>query len=567
MDDRLARIDARLRELDDAFACLLARVAALEQPASLSERAAAPLTEVPAVALPSAGSALPIERRPAVLPLVGRTFVVLGGAFLLRALTESGQLPLEAGVGLGLAYAILWFGAADWAGARRPLSGAFHGLAGAVIGLPLLWEASTRFHLLVGTTSAAALGAIAALALAVAWHRRLPVLAALMGLGPAAAAAVLAVATGQFVPYALLLVAIALSAWWIGRSRGWHWLGWPVALAADAVVVGLAARALADPPVESPGLVVAVQLLLAVAFVAAFSIRMRRPGAGELRLGAFEIAQTSLVLAIGLGGSVLVAGRIGPDLAPRIGLGALAAGGLAYGLALAGPDRRVAAAVVAFDSTLGLMLLLIGASVVWSGATLGLTFAALSAAAVLTAVRWREPIAAAHGAAFLVAAAAATGLLAFMRAAWFADAPAAETLAAPAWVPIAVGAIAAWLIPSAEGSRRAVATAARVVFGLVAVFAVDSVIVMAVARGSAGSSSPGLVASLATAVLAATAVGLALAVRSPRHVNLRWIPYAVLAAGAAKLLVRDLRVSRPATLFAALAIYGVALILVSRWRE
>jgi uncharacterized membrane protein len=42
------------------------------------------------------------------LALVGRTLIVLGGAFLLRAITESGVVSPSVGVSLGLAYAVTW---------------------------------------------------------------------------------------------------------------------------------------------------------------------------------------------------------------------------------------------------------------------------------------------------------------------------------------------------------------------------------------------------------------------------------------------------------------------------
>jgi hypothetical protein len=59
---------------------------------------------------------------------------------------ESGNLPQSGAVALGIAYALVWLGAADRAaGAGRFTSSLFHGVTAVVIGFPLLWEASTRF--------------------------------------------------------------------------------------------------------------------------------------------------------------------------------------------------------------------------------------------------------------------------------------------------------------------------------------------------------------------------------------------------------------------------------------
>ena len=184
MSDRLSRIEARLGAIDQALADVHRRIDALE-----AQRAA--FSGGPS------SDARPSHRRDRHLPLlsmgrpdlsslvslVGRTFVVLGGAYLLRALTESGRLPGRGGVVLGLAYAVAWFGAADRAGLTRPLSGLFHGLAAVVISLPLIWEASAHFNLLSPVTSAAMLLVITGLALGVAWHRHLESLAGVAVIG------------------------------------------------------------------------------------------------------------------------------------------------------------------------------------------------------------------------------------------------------------------------------------------------------------------------------------------------------------------------------------------------
>ncbi len=83
------------------------------------------------------------------LSLVGRLFLVTAGAYLLRALTEASTFSPALGVFLGLAYASLWFGAADRAAAAGRLwSSVFHGAAASLTAFPLVWEATTRFRIL-----------------------------------------------------------------------------------------------------------------------------------------------------------------------------------------------------------------------------------------------------------------------------------------------------------------------------------------------------------------------------------------------------------------------------------
>jgi hypothetical protein len=67
-----------------------------------------------------------------------------------------------------------------------------------------------------------------------------------------------------------------------------------------------------------------------------------------------------------------------------------------------------------------------------------------------------------------------------------------------------------------------------------------------------------------TAVLAAVALLLAGASHAKRGQELGWLLYPVLALGGVKLFAEDLRFSRPATLFLALALYGAALVAAPR---
>ena len=161
MTDRLASVEARLREFDEALGALRDRVTRLEGEQRESSDAAA---IQPDPALPSGGDFSALS----VLTLAGRTLLVFGGAYLLRALTDTGLLPRPGGVVLGLAYASAWIGVADHAAVQRRTSSLFHGLASLMIACPLLLEASTRFHVLSPTVAAVILTGFTFLALTVA---------------------------------------------------------------------------------------------------------------------------------------------------------------------------------------------------------------------------------------------------------------------------------------------------------------------------------------------------------------------------------------------------------------
>ena len=122
----------------------------------------------------------------AALTLAGRTLVLLGGAYLLRALTESGVLPAAAGIALGFVYAAVWLGAALRDAPRgRAGSAVTYGLTTTILALPLLFEAVLRFKIIDGASAAAILVVVALAVLAVAVRTGLQPLAWIIVCGAA----------------------------------------------------------------------------------------------------------------------------------------------------------------------------------------------------------------------------------------------------------------------------------------------------------------------------------------------------------------------------------------------
>src|SRR5262245_8081988 len=123
MSDRLSGLEAHVQRLDELVACLTHRLDVVEgriQPVEAVEpRAATPAVRGERAKAPADHIVL--------LTLIGRTVMVVGGAYLLRALTQAGQISLPAGVALGLLYGGVWLAAAE----RAPgaLSGMFYGLS------------------------------------------------------------------------------------------------------------------------------------------------------------------------------------------------------------------------------------------------------------------------------------------------------------------------------------------------------------------------------------------------------------------------------------------------------
>src|ERR1051326_7540332 len=255
------------------------------------------------------------------MTLAGRTLMVLGGAYLLRAVTEAGAWAPLVGVAAGYAYAAALLVAVDRS-ARRGLrlSALFHGVSASVIVLPLLWEAVTKFGAIDAAAGAAILTATVTAVLIVAVPARVQALAWTIVAGALCSSLLLTAATGAVLPFAAADIVLGTVALWIGYTIDWVWLRWPLAATADLAVSALAV-AVASGTATSPGpVIIAVQLALMTAYLASIAIRTLVRGRD---VNVFETLQGALALAAGFGGAVYVAraSAIGGALLVTIAIG------------------------------------------------------------------------------------------------------------------------------------------------------------------------------------------------------------------------------------------------------
>ena len=561
MDDRLARLESELTDTRRLVRELEQRVGALEAGERPAEGTAGELLVAgPAVAAGLAGTA-------AVIPLLGRTLLVFGGAYLLRAVTDSGLLPQAGGVLAGLGYALLWLVLADRAAAAgHRLSASFHGAASVAIAFPILWETVTRFRLLPVAAATAAVGAVALAALAVAFRRRLAAVAWLAALGGATAAlAMMRGGESAWVPAALLIL-LGVAVLWLAYARRWPALPWLSAAAADLGVVVLAAGTLAGRHAVPVGLVVGIQLALFLAYLGSAALRslvQHRP------LGAFEAAQAAVALVVGYGGAVRV------SQAGGLSVGWLGAAGIllalaAYAAAFSPALRASRRQSFFFFTTLALVLVLVASRLVVPPGGMAPGWALLAVACAALSWRFARVTLNLHSAVYLAAAAVASGLLATGRSAFLASA--AEDWSRPGSGQAAVLAaiLACLALPVARISAQW-GWAARLPGLLVILLAVwggggalISLLAPAVARGPAGGFDAGALAALRTVALAGAAVLLAWLARRERWREAGWLVTPLLVVCGAKLLLEDFPRGRPLTLFVALVAVGAALIAASR---
>ena len=497
------------------------------------------------------------------LALAGRALIVLAGAFLLRAITEAGSVPRLGGVTMGFVYAIAWLAVADRVAPRNASSALVHGFTAMLVGLPLLWEASIRFHVLTPAASAGALGVVFVLGVAVAWHRDLPGLAAVTTIAVSIGLIALSVATGAPVWFGWLALALSVVTAGLRARQSWRWLQWPAAASGGLLVLALLARAASPTPLAPAGAVLALTLSCAIAWL---GIGVARVLTG--RVTGADWARAAFAVTAGAGGSLHVAALLGGRVHVAMAWIALllAVGAYAIGLALADdrPHRRPA---TWFLTSQALVLVMIAAPVIF-GATALAWWLALSAGLFswLGARRY-APVLLAHGALYAVAAAVAAGLARSVADAWLLSIDAWPVLPAAIW-PVTIAAAIGVFGPrlAAGGGGATLTAAARLVLGSVLAAMLGTSLVAAAGPVMISSlPAPGPLATLRSVVLAALAVALALAGRLlPRGQVLRRVAGITLVAGAVKLAIEDLWRSGPVLLFVALAAYGLALVVTSR---
>ncbi len=570
MADRVTDLEAKVAELARALAEVQARVELLERtPARPAARRAPAAAAGPAGAA-AAGAGIPSTAT--AFAFVGRTLLVLAGAFVLRALTDSGTLAAPLGVALGLAYAGTWIALADRSGkAGGSWSAGFHGATAVMIGFPLLFEATFRFKLLSPAGASALLAALTAVALAVAARRKLEGLAWLVSLAGVATAGAVALApvTGRAAFPALYVIALGVGTLWLGYVLDWHGPRWPMAIAADVLVAVVSLRAMAPGGGEGAWTAFVIQAVLMVAYLGSIAARTLLLGR---RVVPFEMFQTAAALAVGLGGAAAVASRTGGGAEVAFGLVSLASGLGAYGVAFAFVERRQqGSANFWFYSSAAIVLVLAGTALVLSGPALPLAWAALAVVTAALARRSGRVTLATHAAAYGVAATIAAGLLSHASEVSFASPEQAWEPAGLAAVLVLVATIATAWLGAASARARVVERIPQLLLVAAVACATAGVAVgwlVPILAGPPGAgAAPGAVATVRTAVWVAGALLLTWLGRRDAWREAGWLVYPTLAAIGLKILLEDLQRSRPATLFLAFALYGAALIAVSRVRR
>jgi len=575
VDDRIVRLESTVEQLYVAVQSLQQRVESLEGSGST---AVAPevdrLPAAPPEARPRLFAAVTSNRSPydpiVVLTLIGRLFLVLAGGFFLRAMTEAGVLAAPVGVGMAFVYALIWLAFADRAGGQgQSLSALLHSLAAALVAFPLLIEATTRFEVIGAAGSVLGLVVLTGAFLAVAVRRKLQSVAWITVVAALPTSAILLLKTGAAAPFVLYLIALGVTTIGLAYTQGWTLIRWPAAIAADLAVAGVTLHAFTHGDQVTSWVVLLLQVSLVGAYLGSIAVRTLLR---DHNVTLFEVIQTIVALVVGFGGAVLLTRSTG-TLPVVMGFASLLFGGLCYALAFRFVGRHAEhERNVHFYSSLALVLVLAGLSLDLPGPWLGAIAASFAVPAVFAWSRYGRPDMLLHGVAYLVAAAVATGAMSYATLA-LVSSPERWTLPRAMMFTVAVaGAFAAYFAagrPRPAGGVSASIARFVIAFTLVWVASgcVTGYIAWLVARSPEGVMDLGVLATVRTGVLATVTLLVAAVARRDRFHEWAWLVYPLLVFIGLKMVAQDFKHSRPATLFIALAFFGIALILAPRLKR
>jgi hypothetical protein len=562
--DALARLTARVENLEH-------RISALEHPsataASLPAEPASPAAHQPTA------EASPFAEAGGVFPVLGKAMLGIAGAYLLRAVAESGSFPKLAVVVLALAYAGMWL---VWA-ARVPAEAHFASTAyattAALILAPMLWELTLRFEVLPTWATAGVLGAFVVTAYALAWKRCWASVVWVANVAAVLTTLALLIATHDLVPFisALLLMALASEAA-AGRNR---WLRLrPLVAAAANLAIWILLYIYSRPegiPSEyknvAPPVLLALGCILFLIYGASTAFRTARL---RQRVSVFEIGQTVIAFLLAAF-SILRFGASAGAPGVRVMLGAFcllfsaACYAAAYAYFDRFPDRFPEQRNYHVYATWSAALFLAGSFLCLPPLLLALCLSVTAIVATLLGVRASRLTLEFHGLAYLAAAAYASGLLDYAGRALVGTFPAVPGWTSTVWI-VAASAVACYAVGGRLRTERWNQRFLQLLSAILAVAAVITFLFSVLVWLAAVGMTPGAsqVAVIRTLITCVVALALAFSGSRWQRSELVWIAYGTLALVTAKLLFEDLQHGHPGSTAVSIFLYAVALILVPR---
>jgi hypothetical protein len=548
-------VQSRLEALCRAVGELERRVAQLEKGAG-AEPTVMQQEQPELSATAGPGGDLAAEITGGMVPLFGWALLGIAGAYLLRALTESGAIPGSLAAVMGIIYAGLWMFLAAQKAWDKPLISVVHGLTAALILVPMLLEMTVRFHLLSLPFASSAAVLFAALGLVIGWRHNITPIAWIATLAGLVTAIGLFRETHDAATLTITALVIAAAVEFSACRDHWLSLRWVAAMAADLLVLMLSAFAArphetAVVGVESVGVVFGTQVALLVIYLSSTVSRTILRG---LSITWFEIGQVAASAAISIGCALRLAEKA-PTMAYGVGVFCLAAGLACYALSFVFLDRASGKNRNFYAySTFALPLIVAGFSVLLSGTTLVAACSTMAVTSIWTGFMQDRDTLRIHSAVYLILGVALSGLVpdAMNRLVRSGEVVAPPVTAG--YLLVLAGAFLCYaaILTTGKAMKWGDVVGAVVAAGLVLV-------------GSMGWIS-GLIEGMAparTALITALAICAGWAGARWKRPELVRLAYPLLGLGGYKLVMEDLK-GQSLMLFMSLILVGGGLILLPR---
>ena len=544
------KLNARISDLEQ-------RVYRLEHPAEAGEQFVSFMERLPAAETGARHATM--EEASSFFPVVGKAMLGLAGAYLLRAVAESGLVSRPLVAAVAIAYAIAWL---VWAARAKAIAGfarAVYAGASALILAPMMWELSLRFHVLSPELVAAVVGGYVLVAMLLAWK---PNHASILWVTQAAGAVValsLLVATHAILPFVATLLGMTVLSEYAEAYRRGHGTRLLVAAVTDVAVwllifiySGPQSARTDYPALSMTALLLPASLLFLIhASCVVFETAVRRRS-----ITIFETVQSILAFLLMISG-VLYFGPPGAQTVLGLVCFVLAAACyiVMFVLFRRAPEHRNFYIFAAWSAALLLAGTLWALPAPWMATGLALA----SFAAIVLGVRMECIALDFHGVLYLIGAAVASGLLNYTLHALAGTLP-----GKPHW-SIVVVAVCAVLCYAAGKEREGESWQHQILHFvpvLLAACAVAALGALGVLRLIAMLLTPDVVHIAFARTLTVCTVAMILAFGGARwhRLEMTRIAYVAVIFEAAKLLYEDLWSGRME--FAAVSIFLFAVTLI-----
>jgi hypothetical protein len=498
-----------------------------------------------------------------VFPVLGRAMLGMAGAYVLRAVAESGSLPRLGVAALAFLYAITWLVWATRTHAGAWFASTTYACTSAFILAPMLWELTLSSKVLPGAATAGALGAWVCAAWALAWKRNSASVLWTANMTAATLSMIFLVSTHQVTPFigTLLLMAL-ICEYAASRNRDF---GVRVLVAAVADLAVWALIFIYSSPQSThkdyPGIDSATLLAPGCGLFLLYGVStIFKTSMGRKRISIFETIQTMIAFLLA-GASLLYFGPA--SSAAVLGIACLVLSAATYTAAFALFDQAAQKRNFLVFSTWSAALYLAGCRLCLPPLWMAVFLCAAAVAATVLGVRLSRRSLEFHGMVYLLAGAAASGLLNYVFGVLGGTLPARFDWEIPAASASAAICYAAGISRRTESWKQQFID---LFFAMLAVGAGAALLVQGIVGLTSFWVNPGThhLAFVRTLILCVAALALAFSGSRWRRVELTRIGYATLALVAAKLVFEDLRLGHLEFIAAGIFLFAVTLIAVPR---